>query len=153
LKKATQLALIWVAALDDPPPEEAPPAGEADERADEGAAELAAALAGLLALADGLEPDDEPPLLPQAATVTASAASAAMENTLTGGNRIGALPVAHAPNSRTVTQVGDVDYAEQRPSILNINACVAKSCVIGHRRLTRPSAWVTAGAAVARPSG
>jgi hypothetical protein len=120
LKKATQLALIWVAAPADPPPGEPPPFAEADGRADEGAAELAAALAGLPPLADGLEPGDEPPLLPQAAT--ASAASAAMENTLTGGNRIGALPVAHAPNSRTVTQVGDVDYAEQRPSILNINA-------------------------------
>jgi hypothetical protein len=77
LKKATQLALIWDASAAEPPPDEA-----------EGAAELAAELAGPLALADGLEPDDEPPLLPQAATVIASTASAAMENTLTGRIRI-----------------------------------------------------------------
>jgi hypothetical protein len=80
LKKATQLALIWDAA--EPPPD------DAEGAADEGAAELAAELAGPLALADGLEPDDEPPLLPQAATVTASTASAATENTLTGRIRI-----------------------------------------------------------------
>src|ERR1700761_4137325 len=121
LKKATQLVLILVAALDDPPPEEPPPAGEADGRADDGVTDVAAALAGLL-LADGRDPDDEPLPLPQAATVTASAANAAVENTLAGGNRIGALPVAHAPNSRTITQVADVDYAEQRPSVPNINA-------------------------------
>jgi hypothetical protein len=78
LKKATQLALIWDASAAEPPP------GDAEGAADEGAAELA----GPLTLADGLEPDDEPPPLPQAATVTASTASAATENTLTGRIRI-----------------------------------------------------------------
>jgi hypothetical protein len=84
LKKATQLALIWDAAADEPPPD------DAEGAADEGAAagELAGPLALALALADALEPDDEPPLLPQAATVTASTASAARGNTLTGRIRI-----------------------------------------------------------------
>jgi hypothetical protein len=82
LKKATQLALIWDASAAEPPPD------DAEGAADVGAAELAAELAMPLALADGLEPDDEPPLLPQAATVIASTASAAMENTLTGRIRI-----------------------------------------------------------------
>jgi len=90
LKKATQLALIWDAAE---PPAEPPPddAEGAAELAAELAMPLAPLLAPLLALADGLEPDDVPPLLPQAATViasTATAAGAAMENTLTGRIRI-----------------------------------------------------------------
>src|ERR1700759_546872 len=85
LKNATQLALIWDASAAEPPPDE----GAADVGAAELGAELAMPLplAPLLAPADGLEPDDEPPLLPQAATVstsTASAAGAAMENALTG---------------------------------------------------------------------
>ena len=89
MKKANQLALIWELSAAEPP-------DAAEGAADVGAVELAMPLALLLApllalpLAEGLEPD-EPPLLPQAATViasTATAAGAAMENTLTGRIRI-----------------------------------------------------------------
>jgi hypothetical protein len=73
------LALIWAAAADELPPDDAVGA------ADEGGAETAAELAAPLALADGLEPDDEPPpLLLQAATATVSTATEARKNTLTG---------------------------------------------------------------------
>jgi hypothetical protein len=88
LKKATQLALICDASAAEPPAE---PPDDAEGAADVGAAELGAELATPLPLAEGLEPDDEPPLLPQAATViasTATATGAAMENTLTGRIRI-----------------------------------------------------------------
>jgi hypothetical protein len=70
--------LIWATAADELPPEEAVGA------ADEGGAETAAELGAPLAVADGLEPDDEPPPLLQAATAAVSAASAARENILTG---------------------------------------------------------------------
>jgi hypothetical protein len=79
LKKATQLALICAAADALPLPDDVVGA------ADVGAAELAPPLA----LADALEPGDEPPPLLHAATATAaSTANAAIENTLTGRNRI-----------------------------------------------------------------
>jgi hypothetical protein len=129
LKNSCQSALIWADAAELVPPEEGvpepwPPDGalppeEAVVAADGGDAGRAEAAPGVpelavvpalalelgleLGLAPWLAPGGRLPLLLQAATLTAgSRADAAMEITLMGCSRIGALPVTRPPDRGVV---------------------------------------------------